>query len=129
MYRSKLLWQFSHQSLVISISRWAEINAPQTRSGEKLSFPRRRESTAYRRGTKSAINYVHLLTKLYQASKIIATISRLIWAQALRPYRCQITRYCRGECENAPTFNIFPRSQAPAWEREWNLAHPTYQIV
>ena len=28
---------------------------------KKLSFPRRRESTAYRRGTKSAINYVHLL--------------------------------------------------------------------
>ncbi len=42
----------------------------QTRSGEKLSFPRpceahakgyRRESKDLRRGTKSAINYVHLL--------------------------------------------------------------------
>ncbi len=44
------------------LSRWAEINAPETRSGEKLSFPRMRESTVYRRGTKSAINYVHLLS-------------------------------------------------------------------
>ena len=33
----------------------------QTRSGEKLSFPRRRESKDLRGGTKSAINYVHLL--------------------------------------------------------------------
>jgi len=30
-------------------------------SEEKLSFPRRRESKDLRRGTKSAINYVHLL--------------------------------------------------------------------
>jgi len=33
----------------------------QTISEEKLSFPRRRESKAYRRRRKSAINYVHLL--------------------------------------------------------------------
>ncbi len=46
------------------VSRWAEINAPQTPLEEKLSFPRRRESTAYLRGTKSAINYVHLLSRV-----------------------------------------------------------------
>ena len=44
------------------LSRWAEINAPQTRSGEKLSFPPSRESKDLRWGTKSAINYVHLLS-------------------------------------------------------------------
>ncbi len=43
------------------ISLRAEINAPQTQLEKKLSFPRMRESTAYRRVTKSAINYVHLL--------------------------------------------------------------------
>ena len=43
------------------LSLQAGINAPQTPLEEKLSFPRRRESKAYRRGTKSAINYVHLL--------------------------------------------------------------------
>jgi hypothetical protein len=43
------------------LSRWAKINTSQTQEEEKLSFPRRRESTDFWRGTNSAINYVHLL--------------------------------------------------------------------
>ncbi len=52
------------------ISRWAEINAPQPPSEEKTVIPAdgglrggklRRESKDLRWGTKSAINYVHLL--------------------------------------------------------------------
>jgi len=62
------------------ISRWAEINTPQAISEEKLSFPRRRESTVYRRETKSAINYVHLLT--YNRKK---TVSNRLKQNANRP--------------------------------------------
>ena len=57
------------------LSLRAEINAPQTISEKKLSFPRRRESKAYRRGTKSAINYVHLL--IYLRGKNLTLKKRL----------------------------------------------------
>ncbi len=50
------------------LSRWAEINADHIRrktvipaDGGLRGGKLRRESTAYRPGTKSAINYVHLL--------------------------------------------------------------------
>ena len=56
-------------SLLIDKVGWAEINALQTPREERLSFPRRRESKAYWRKTKSAINYVHLL-KVGWAKKI-----------------------------------------------------------
>jgi hypothetical protein len=65
------------------LSSRAEINAPQTISEERVKRKEervkifsllsptnlftsyRRESKAYQRGTKSAINYVHLLNKSY----------------------------------------------------------------